>query len=132
MAAATKQTPVTIQALLISGLAQTDALAKLLIDKGIITQQEFLAKISRRASDLSAHVKANVTLTFRDGRGSAGALPANRRWEPAITDCSAVPGRTTAYSGSRHEQERHQRKNASKAFQRHPGTGQKIPQIYSL
>ena len=32
--------------LLISSLAQTDALSKLLIEKGIITQQEFLAKIA--------------------------------------------------------------------------------------
>jgi hypothetical protein len=46
MAAATKQTPVTIQELLISSLAQTDALAKLLIDKGIITQHELLQKIA--------------------------------------------------------------------------------------
>jgi hypothetical protein len=38
--------PVTVQELLISSLAQTDALAKLLIEKGIITQQEFLTKIS--------------------------------------------------------------------------------------
>ena len=30
----------------VSNLAQTDALAKLLIEKGIITQQEFLQKIS--------------------------------------------------------------------------------------
>ena len=35
-----------IEELLISSLAQTDALAKLLIDKGIITKQEFLAKIA--------------------------------------------------------------------------------------
>jgi hypothetical protein len=40
------EAPVTIQELLISSLAQTDALAKLLIEKGVITQQEFLAKIS--------------------------------------------------------------------------------------
>ena len=46
MAAATKQIPVTIQELLISSLAQTDALAKLLIDKGIITQHELLQKIT--------------------------------------------------------------------------------------
>ena len=46
MAAATKQTPVTIQELLISSLAQTDALSKLLIDKGLISQQEFLEKIA--------------------------------------------------------------------------------------
>ena len=45
MAAAGKA-PVTIEELLVSSLAQTDALAKLLIEKGIITQQEFLTKIS--------------------------------------------------------------------------------------
>ena len=38
--------PVTVQELLISSLAQTDALAKLLIEKGIISEQEYLAKIS--------------------------------------------------------------------------------------
>ena len=37
--------PVTIQELLVSSLAQSDALAKLLIEKGVITQQEFLQKI---------------------------------------------------------------------------------------
>ena len=37
---------VTLEELLVSSLAQTDALAKLLIEKGIITQQEFLQKIS--------------------------------------------------------------------------------------
>jgi hypothetical protein len=46
MVQADKQTPVTIQELLVSTLAQSDALAKLLIDKGIITQQEFLQKVS--------------------------------------------------------------------------------------
>jgi len=38
--------PVTIQELFISTLAQSDALAKLFIDKGIITQQELMAKLS--------------------------------------------------------------------------------------
>ena len=42
---------VTLEELLVSSLAQTDALAKLLIEKGIITQQEFSAKIlEERAS----------------------------------------------------------------------------------
>ncbi len=41
-----EKTPVTFQELLVSSLASTDALAKLLIDKGIITQQEFLQKIA--------------------------------------------------------------------------------------
>ena len=40
------QSPVTIQELLISSLAQTDALAKLLIEKGLITREEFIRKIS--------------------------------------------------------------------------------------
>jgi hypothetical protein len=35
-----------MQELLVSSLAQTDALAKLLIEKGLITQEEFLQKIS--------------------------------------------------------------------------------------
>jgi hypothetical protein len=39
--------PVTLEELLVSGLAQTDALAKLLIEKGVITQAEFLKRISR-------------------------------------------------------------------------------------
>jgi hypothetical protein len=37
---------VTIEELLVSSLAQTDALAQLLIEKGVITQPELLAKIS--------------------------------------------------------------------------------------
>ena len=41
-----EKTPVTLQELLVSSLAQSDALSKLLIEKGIITQQEFLAKIA--------------------------------------------------------------------------------------
>jgi hypothetical protein len=34
--------PVTMQELLVSSLAQTDALAKLLIEKGLITREEFM------------------------------------------------------------------------------------------
>ena len=40
------QSPVTMQELLVSSLAQTDALAKLLIEKGLITREEFMQKIS--------------------------------------------------------------------------------------
>ena len=40
------KTPVALEERLVSSLAQTDALAKLLIEKGIIMQQEFLARIS--------------------------------------------------------------------------------------
>jgi hypothetical protein len=45
MAQLDKQSPVTMQELLISTLAQGDALAKLLIEKGIITQAEFMEKL---------------------------------------------------------------------------------------
>jgi hypothetical protein len=38
--------PVALEELLVSSLAQTDALAKLLIEKGLITQAEFMQKIS--------------------------------------------------------------------------------------
>ena len=40
--------PVTTQELLVSNLAQTDALAKLLIEKGLITREEFMQKISEK------------------------------------------------------------------------------------
>ena len=39
--------PVTLEELLVSSLAQTDALAKLLIEKGIIAQEEFMEKTSK-------------------------------------------------------------------------------------
>jgi hypothetical protein len=42
----TRQKTVTMEELLVSSLAQTDALAKLLIEKGLITQEEFMQKIS--------------------------------------------------------------------------------------
>jgi hypothetical protein len=38
--------PVTLEELLVSSLAQSDALAKLLIEKGLITHEEFMQKIS--------------------------------------------------------------------------------------
>jgi hypothetical protein len=40
------KTSVTLEELLVSSLAQTDALAKLSIDKGLITREEFMQKIS--------------------------------------------------------------------------------------
>jgi hypothetical protein len=36
--------PVTMEELLVSSLAQTDALAKLLIEKGLITQEEKISE----------------------------------------------------------------------------------------
>ncbi len=41
-----KQGVVTMQELLVSSLATADAVAKLLIEKGLITQAEFMRKLS--------------------------------------------------------------------------------------
>ena len=41
----------------VSSLAQTDALAKLLIEQGIITQQEFSAKILEERATYQAMLK---------------------------------------------------------------------------
>jgi len=46
MATVDKQGVVTMQELIASSLAQTDALTKLLIEKGIITKEEFTVKLS--------------------------------------------------------------------------------------
>ncbi len=40
------QGAVTMQELIASSLAQTDALTKLLIEKGLITKEEFMQKLS--------------------------------------------------------------------------------------
>ena len=46
-----KSETVTLQELLVTSLAQTDAVAKLLIEKGLITEAELLEKIkSERAT----------------------------------------------------------------------------------
>ena len=54
------QSPVTIQELLISSLAQTDALAKLLIEKGLITREEFMQKISEERATYQRLLKPTV------------------------------------------------------------------------
>ena len=54
MATVDKGGPVTIQGLLVSSLAQTDAVAKLLIEKGVITQDEFLQKIKAERATYQA------------------------------------------------------------------------------
>ena len=48
---------VTLEELLAFSLAQADPLAELLIEKGIITQQEFLAKISEERATYQAMFK---------------------------------------------------------------------------
>jgi len=60
MATVDKQGVVTMQELIASSLAQTDALTKLLIEKGIITKEEFMVKLSDE--------RAGYQAMLRDGR----------------------------------------------------------------
>ena len=46
-----------LQELIISSLAQTDALCKLLIEKGLITEAEFMQKLSVERAGYQAMLK---------------------------------------------------------------------------
>ncbi len=54
MATLDKGGTVTLQELLVTSLAQTDAVAKLLIEKGVITQDEFMEKIKAERATYQA------------------------------------------------------------------------------
>ncbi len=54
MATLDNQGVVTMQELIASSLAQTDALTKLLIEKGIITKEEFMVKLSAQRARYQA------------------------------------------------------------------------------
>ncbi len=56
-----KSGTVTLQELVVSSLAQTDAVAKLLIEKGLITQAEFMEKVKAERATYQAmfHQKTN-------------------------------------------------------------------------
>lgn len=54
MAELEKGKPVSLQELVVSTLAMTDALAKLLIEKGVITDAEFKQKLLEERGYISA------------------------------------------------------------------------------
>ncbi len=54
MANLDKGETVTMLELLVTSLAQTDAVAKLLIEKGVITQDEFMEKIKAERATYQA------------------------------------------------------------------------------
>jgi len=54
MAKVDKGGTVTLQELLVTSLAQTDAVAKLLIEKGVITKAEFTEKIKAERATYQA------------------------------------------------------------------------------
>ncbi len=57
MAIVDKQGMVTLQELVVSSLAQTDALAKLLIEKSLIIEAEFMQKLSAERAVYQAMLK---------------------------------------------------------------------------
>jgi len=54
MATVDKGGTVSLQELLVTSLAQTDALCKLLIEKGVFTQDEFMEKIKAERATCQA------------------------------------------------------------------------------
>ena len=52
-----KSGTITMQELIASSLAQTDALTKLLIEKGLITKDEFMQKLSDERAVYQAMLK---------------------------------------------------------------------------
>ena len=54
MAKPTKQAAVSMDELMVSTLATADALAKILIEKGFITEVEFVAKLSEERATYQA------------------------------------------------------------------------------
>jgi len=61
MATVDKGGTVTLQELVVSSLAQTDALSKLLIEKGVITQDEFLEKLKAERATYQAMFRQKVS-----------------------------------------------------------------------
>ncbi len=57
MAELDKTGTVTLQELLVTSLAQTDAVAKLLIEKGLIIEAEFMQKHSAKRASYQATVQ---------------------------------------------------------------------------
>ncbi|MCZ6623553.1 MAG: hypothetical protein O7B35_04895 [Deltaproteobacteria bacterium] len=52
-----KEGTVTLQELTVSSLAQSDALTKLLIEKGLITEAEFMQKLSAERAGYQAKLE---------------------------------------------------------------------------
>ena len=75
---------VTLQELIASSLAQTDALTKLLIEKGIITQGEFMQRLSaERISYKDIWKGKNHHIAESEGNNEKGA---NRPGAPFLSE----------------------------------------------
>ena len=63
-----------MEELLVSSLAQTDALAKLLIEKGLITREEFMQKISEERATYQKLLHAPLVKLLRSANPTKGDL----------------------------------------------------------
>jgi len=76
MATVDKGGTVTLQELVVSSLAQTDAVAKLLIEKGVFTQDEFMEKIKAERATYQAMLITVTQIHVYEIIGvNSGALP---------------------------------------------------------
>ncbi len=77
-----KQGMVTMQELLVSSLATADALAKLLIEKGLITEAEFMQKLSVESAGYQAVFQKIGTVEHREitPEKVKEILEAHRKW----------------------------------------------------
>jgi hypothetical protein len=55
-----------MQELLVSSLAQTDTLAKILIEKGLITRDEFMQRISDERATYQKPSESHATMNIAD------------------------------------------------------------------
>jgi len=58
--------PVNLQELVVSSLAMCDALAKLLIEKGLVTQEEFMREAIGRTGNLSKTAQSYAAMIILD------------------------------------------------------------------
>ena len=75
---------VTMEELLVSSLAQTDALAKLLIEKGVITREEFMVKISEERATCQKLLNPDSAMNIVD----------ILIWKPPTRQCESSAGYT--------------------------------------
>ena len=61
MAEETKSEKISLEQLVVSSLAMTDALAKLVIAKGVITEEEFKAQLSTERANYLAVLKLLIS-----------------------------------------------------------------------
>ena len=82
---------VSREELMVSTLAMTDGLAKLLIEKGVISQAEFKQKAAGGAGGISPHCKSDRTVTIEADAVSSSAAYSPPRQSDGATSVHRGP-----------------------------------------